>query len=100
MTRVTFKSAVTSKLVRPGPLDVYFGNLSGQPLSDAEECFFDWLHLSNGTYKTTTEHRLDDVNDLVATVIPRDRRLSVMDVAVSSAVNTVEWSDQLRSNGI
>jgi hypothetical protein len=86
-------------LVRPGPLDIYFGDLSGQKLSDAEQCFFHRLQLSNGTYKMTVEHRLDDVNDLAATMLPRGRRLSVLDVAVSSGVSSAEWSEQLRQNG-
>ena len=97
--RVKFRAAVRSKLVRPGPLDIYFGNLSGQTLSDAEQCFFHRLQLSNGTYKMTVEHRLDDVNDLAATMMPRGRRLSVLDVAVSSGVSSAEWSEQLRQGG-
>jgi hypothetical protein len=95
-----FRSTLRSKLVRPGPLDVYFGSLSGDKLSDAERCFFRRLHLSNRTYKTTAEHRLDDVNDLVATMMPRGRRLAVMDVAASSGVSSAEWSEHLRRHGI
>jgi hypothetical protein len=85
---------------RVGPLDIYFGNLQGQNLADAETFFFTALQLSNGTFKTTSPHRLDDLNELVTSLLPRGRRLDVMDVAVSSGVATAEWSAHLSEKGI
>ncbi len=87
-------------LRRPGPLDVYFGELHGDELLRAERVFFAALQLSNGTYKTTVSHRLDDLNELIADCLPRGRRLQVMDVAVSSGIATAEWSEQLHLKGI
>jgi hypothetical protein len=99
-TLTAVASLVRDKLARPGPLDVYFGNLSGEALAEAERCFFAQLQLSNGTHKTTWQHRLDDVNALVDPLLPRGRRLAVMDVAVSSGVSAAEWSDHLSRRGI
>jgi hypothetical protein len=89
-----------SKGKRSGPLDIYFGGLSGHALIEAERVFFSGLQLSNGTFKTTSERRLDDVNELVTSLLPRDSQLRIMDVAVSSGVSTVEWSDHLTAHGI
>jgi hypothetical protein len=93
-----------SKLERPGPLDIYFADLSAEDRLKAERGFFSRLQLSNGTYKTTTPHRLDDVNALVTDILtpsfPRNRPLEVMDVAVSSGVSTAEWSDHLTAMGV
>ncbi len=99
-TRGTVSALLRSKLERPGPLDVYFGNLTAEDLTTAERCFFGRLQLSNGTYKTTMRHRLDDLNDLVAAMMPRGRCLAVMDVAVSSGVSSAEWSQHLDAAGI
>jgi len=87
-------------LRRPGPLDVYFRELEGDELLRAERVFFGAIQLSNGTYKTTVSHRLDDLNELVADRLPRGRRLQVMDVAVSSGIATAEWSEHLHLKGI
>jgi hypothetical protein len=89
-----------TKLTRPGPLDVYFRKLDDDELAHAEGAFFGALRLSNGTYKTTLSDRLDDVNELIADLLPRGRRLQVMDVGVSSGITTAEWSDQLRARRI
>jgi hypothetical protein len=79
---------------------VYFRKLEGDALSQAERAFFGALQLSNATYKTTARARLDDVNELVADLLPRGRRLKVMDVGVSSGITSAEWSEHLRGNGI
>jgi hypothetical protein len=96
---------VLDKLVakgkRPGPLEIYFGGLSSDALIKAERVFFTGLQLSNGTFKTTADRRLDDVNELVTTLLlPCDSQLRIMDVAVSSGVSTAEWSDHLLAHGI
>jgi len=89
-----------TRLTRPGPLDVYFRKLDDRALAHAEQVFFGGLRLSNGTYKTTLSHRLDDVNELAAEVLPRGRRLRVMDVGASSGITTAEWSEQLARMGV
>jgi hypothetical protein len=89
-----------SEFVAPGPLDVYFTPLEGPALARAEAVFFNGIRLRNGTFKTTSVARLDDVNALVAPLLPGDGRLlEVLDVGVSSAVTTAEWSEQLSAVG-
>lgn len=82
---------------QPGPLDVYF---AGEPRAEVERVFFAGLQLWNRTFKTTAPGRLDDVNELVDQFLPRDRRLQVMDVAVSSGVTSAEWTEQLTRRGV
>jgi hypothetical protein len=67
---------------------------------EQERRFFSKLRLQNGTWKTTYRHRLDDLNDLVAGLLPEGRELELMDVAVSSGISTAEWSEQLKARGI
>jgi hypothetical protein len=89
-----------SKFRRPGPLDVYFRHLSAQSLASAERSFFAGIQLSNGTFKTTSQQRLDDLNELVTRRLSRHQRLQIMDVGASSGVTTAEWSEHLKANGI
>src|SRR5437588_7503673 len=65
-----------------------------------ETQFFSSIRLKNGTYKFTYSRRLDDLNELTRKVIPPNRPLEVMDVAVSSGVSTLEWIADLNSAGI
>lgn len=71
-------------------------------LTSARETeFFDTLVLANGVYKTTADHRLDDLNDLVlsrwrATAFSPNR---IMDVGVSSGITTAEWLEALTTAG-
>jgi hypothetical protein len=88
------------RVEQPGPLDVYFPTDDQKNVPEAERIFFAGLQLSNGTFKTTGEGRLDDVNELVAHLLPRNRHLVIMDVAASSGVTTAEWSEQLNAMGI
>lgn len=72
-----------------------------EELARVEQVFFSNIQLSNGTYKTTSDHRLDDVNELVTRLLPRRASdLKLMDVAVSSGISTAEWSDHLLAHGI
>jgi len=68
-----------------------------------ENNFYANLYLSNGLWKTTNTHRLDDVNRLILECI-RGRRLDgvlqVLDVAVSSGITTIELAQSLRSEGL
>jgi hypothetical protein len=74
-----------------------------KPLSVAEECmFFQSIRLANGTFKTTTFRRLDDVNLMVAKhwkeegAVPKE----ILDVGVSSGITSLEWVEQLASAGL
>jgi hypothetical protein len=68
--------------------------------SAAEEAFFRRLALPNGTFKTTRERRLRDVDAwLVEWLSPLPRELDLLDVAVSSGVTTAELLHVLRRHG-
>jgi hypothetical protein len=82
---------------RASVLGVYFGGREDQ--AAAEQQFFSSLRMPNGTAKTSWDRRLDDLNALVAPLLPSDRPIAVMDVAVGSGISSLEWVDQLRSGG-
>lgn len=71
-----------------------------EPTPEEERRFFAKLRLPNGTWKTTYPDRLDDLNRQLLDHLPRDRELELMDVGVSSGISTIEWSDQLRADGV
>lgn len=83
----------------PTAFEIYF---AGQQRLDSEreDLFFHSIRLRNGTYKSTAHHRLDDLNEFVMKLLPRERPLEIMDVAVSSGVSTAEWLLALESAGI
>jgi hypothetical protein len=67
-----------------------------------EEQFFQHVVLKNGTFKTTSARRLDDLNQFC---VPFLREIAVspleiMDVAVSSGISTVEWIEHLGQCGL
>lgn len=70
------------------------------PSPEIERRFFGKVLLPNGTWKTTYPNRLDDLNEQLLEFLPREQTLELMDVAISSGVSTLEWSDQLRANGV
>jgi hypothetical protein len=67
-----------------------------------ESGFFQRIILSNGCFKTTDAHRLDDLNIFALPYLKAlpFRPLAVMDIAVSSGISTQEWYGQLRAEGI
>lgn len=67
---------------------------------ESEDLFFHSIELRNGTRKTTRHRRLDDLNALVQELLPPQRPLEIMDVAVSSGVSTAEWLVSLERAGI
>jgi hypothetical protein len=71
-----------------------------QVREEMEERFFASIRLKNGTYKFTYSHRLDDLNELTNKLLPPARPLKVMDVAISSGISTVEWTQSLMQAGI
>ena len=86
------KSAVAPAFLIYGP--------GAKPTPELEREFFAGMRLPNGTFKTTYDHRLDDLNAEINRHLPRDRSLRAKDVAVSSGISTVEWCDELSQAGI
>ena len=86
----------------PTANEMYFGELPDEPahVEALETVFFKSVGLPNGTWKTTSHHRLDDLNALVQQHLPSRRPLDIMDVACSSAVSSVEWLESLEAAGI
>ena len=86
----------------PTANQMYFGELPEEParVEALEVVFFRSVGLPNGTWKTTSHRRLDDLNALVGQYLPAHRPLDVMDVACSSAVSTVEWLESLQDAGV
>jgi hypothetical protein len=86
----------------PTAWQIYFASrvASADDRQRSESDFFGSIRLANGTYKTTYAHRLDDLNDFVSGLLPRDRRVSLMDVAISSGITTLEWMVSLEKAGI
>ena len=68
---------------------------SAREQEELERLFFVSVRLPNGTFKTTNERRLDDLNALVNAHLPEVRPLRIMDVAVSSGISTAEWLESL-----
>jgi hypothetical protein len=87
----------------PTAFEIYFAGpqrLDERERAAREDLFFHSIQLRNGTYKSTAHHRLDDLNNFVMELLPRERPLEIMDVAVSSGVSTAEWLLALESAGI
>jgi hypothetical protein len=68
------------------------------PTPELEAAFFAGIQLPNGTFKTTGDHRLDDLNDCIALHLPVGR-VRAKDVAVSSGITTLEWYESLIGRG-
>ena len=69
-------------------------------LEAREDRFFHSIELRNGTRKTTWHRRLDDLNEFVMGLLPMQRPLEIMDVAVSSGVSSAEWLEALERAGV
>jgi hypothetical protein len=67
-----------------------------------EREFFSRVVLPNGTVKTTSANRVDDLNEAVLPFLERmaERPVQIMDVGVSSGVSTLEWFDSLSSKDV
>lgn len=70
------------------------------PDPDAEFQLFTRIRLPSGVFKTTQARRFDDLNERTLRVLPTDRPLELMDVAISTGITTVEWSEQLTAAGV
>jgi len=90
---------ILTRLTSRRPTASDFLSSAYDPVLERE--FFARVILSNGSVKTTYEHRLDDLNDLV---LPYIRELSppvqILDVAASSGVSSAEWYEHLAAQGI
>lgn len=86
----------------PTANELYFSEIPADAarLETLEKRFFQSVGLPNGTWKTTSYRRLDDLNALVQNHLPARRPLDVMDVAVSSGVSTLEWLESMEQAGI
>jgi hypothetical protein len=88
----------------PTAFELYFAGghvpRNEELLEEREDLFFHSIELRNGTRKTTGHRRLDDLNNLVHRLLPAQRPLEIMDVAVSSGVSTAEWLIALERNGV
>jgi hypothetical protein len=87
----------------PTAFELYFAGqdwLDENERAAREDRFFHSIRLRNGTYKSTAHHRLDDLNEFVVGILPAQRPLEIMDVAVSSGVSTGEWLVALEKAGI
>jgi hypothetical protein len=91
----------TDTLQPPTARELYFSPPADRATQEIRELtFFRSLRLRNGTYKDAYAHRLDDLNELVSVYLPVDRPLRIMDVAISSGIGTLEWSDDLRRRAV
>jgi hypothetical protein len=86
----------------PTARKLYFPTVphDAKTLEKLESAFFGSIRQRNGTYKLTYANRLNDLNDIVANLLPTDRPLRFMDVAVSSGVTTLDWANALDRLGI
>lgn len=76
---------------------------SAHPLTPEQEAtFFAELRLANGVYKITSDHRLDDLNEVTLSRWHATgfRPKEIMDVGVSSGITTVEWLEALSGAGL
>jgi hypothetical protein len=78
--------------------DVY--NDVGALDRDETHRFFSRVRLPSGVFKATEPHRLDDLNRVVRPLLPSDRPLQLLDVAASTGITSLEWSEQLAAAGI
>jgi hypothetical protein len=64
--------------------------------------FFRRVTLPNGSFKTTTANRLNDLNQALLPYLRRipDHPIKIIDVGVSSGVSTLEWHEHLASEHI
>lgn len=65
-----------------------------------EKRFFCRVRQKNGVFKTTWAHRFDALNPRVNRLLPPERPIQVMDIAISSGVSTLEWVESLKAAGI
>jgi len=88
---------------RPTTREVFGSKSATTDEQDAlERAFFLRVVLPNGTFKTTSTDRIDDLNRAVLAHIATipERPVKIMDVGVSSGVSTLEWYESLSIENI
>ena len=79
-------------------------SLGAAEQTDVETRFFRFLHLPNGTFKTTYANRLPDVDaalcDLLAADVPPSAPVRLLDVGVSSGMTTRELLEAMEARGL
>ena len=73
---------------------------NAKPTPEMEQAFFTGIELPNGTFKTTADRRLDDLNEAILAHLPGGRPLRVKDVAASSGISALEWYEMLHAHDI
>jgi hypothetical protein len=89
--------------LRPTIKEIFYtdpGTRDAATQEEYEHNFYARLKLANDVHKTTHTRRLDDVNRALNELLPRGRRLELLDVGISSGVSTMEWLAALRADGI
>lgn len=86
----------------PTARELFFSceGLDAETRAELEDRFFCSLKLANGTYKQTCRGRLNDLDEFVERMLPRERPLRLMDVAISSGVTTADWARRLERAGV
>ncbi|HVZ33357.1 MAG TPA: hypothetical protein VG963_13085, partial [Polyangiaceae bacterium] len=90
-------------LTRPTTREIFFQKEASPALQEQlEREFFSRVALPDGTIKTTSSRRLDDLNRMA---LPHLRVLGpgplrIADVAASSAISTLEWQEFLQAEGV
>jgi len=87
-------------LKRPTVDEIYEADRDKDSQLEYERAFFNRVRLHNGVYKTTYNKRFDDLNPILIKIIDNDKKLSVMDVAISAGVSTLELSEDLNLSEI
>lgn len=91
------------KVKFPSAREVYFPNEVRSEEFDAilEECFFRYICLPNGTYKTTGVHRLHDVDNALCQCLRNTHtNPKILDVGISSGVTSLELVETLTQQGL
>lgn len=75
--------------------------LKSNPAEDARfDEFFSYVRLPNGSFKTTTARRHEDLDSHLCKLLDAANKYRILDVAVSSGTGTVELSHRLSQAGI
>lgn len=77
----------------------FSANLSWAPRQEAR--FFSAIRLSNGTFKTTSDHRMDDLNAFIIAQWKHSNfwPTEILDLGASSGIASVEWIETLTKAG-
>ncbi|MEO6655403.1 MAG: hypothetical protein ABIO36_04910 [Pyrinomonadaceae bacterium] len=86
------------KIATPTARSIFLSNGNNSP--EKEFAFFCSLKLKNGVTKTTDRDRMRDVDAWFIDLLPKDKYQTILDVAISSGITTVELCEMLDSKNI